>query len=168
MVTHRYRALQREANYKSSTFVSASILLTSRLKHIVVQEWQEIIYRGTSVWYSPRSSSQQYTAVNWQMRVRLIFCFGKELLAHWTGKNTLNSSMEHVCNLHLIRTKTESMRKQQMCHLCNHLSSADNNRSEVRDILHSQHWLTQFSEGPRQTKLKQVERKLRLQWPQTN
>lgn len=140
IVTYRYKAQRRVVNQKSSTFVSASILFLSRLKPMVAQEWQDTIYKGTSIWYSLRSSSQQITAVNWQMRVSLpeFLCWESvvgtlielgriQWILHWNN-----------CVILILSEPTQKLlRKQQTCYPHNHLWSGNNSGPGVRNYCFS-------------------------------
>lgn len=72
----------------------------------------------------------------------------------------MNSSMKSMKKL---------LRKQQTCIICGIIYevvlTAEQRSGTFR--IHSIDWPS-FSEGPRQAELKQVDTKLRLQWPQTN
>lgn len=137
IVTQRHKAPWRGVNYKKFHICVSTHLVLEQIK--VARERQETIYKGTSVWYSLRSSSQQHfhCEPTDESHAAWIIVLGKCCWhAHWTGKNTMNSSMEQVCNPHFVRANDETTEETiNMCHLCNHPWSGDNSGAEVRDTL---------------------------------
>lgn len=107
-LTFRYKAPQRVVNYKSSTYVSIHLV-----KQIITYggsgtaRCNSLKKRPISLAFSEEQPQQW--SVRWESGC-LSFCIlGKWWWhAHWTGKNIMNSSVEHVCNPHFVGANAET------------------------------------------------------------